>query len=183
MKGFHGPLPTRYARSLFFAAQKGNCVVEVERDLQALEAVFTENRELPHLLSNPSLGSTKLRGILVSLGAKLGFCSMTNRFIDLLIEKSRLDLLPLIPGRYHEYWRQYEGQVEVTVQTAVPVSETLREQIKQSVAARSGKKPVITYQVNPALLGGIVVIYPDHQLDGSLARKVSELQKHLVGQA
>ncbi|MCB9366121.1 MAG: ATP synthase F1 subunit delta [Calditrichaeota bacterium] len=180
MKGFHGPLPTRYARSLFAAAQKVKCVAEVERDLQALDTVFRENRELPLLLGNPSLGNVKRRAILKSIGAKLGFCEMTDRFIELLIEKSRLDLLETIPARYHEFWRQFEGEVEVTVQTAVPVSESMKEQIKQSIAQRSGKKPVITYQVVPALLGGVVVIYPDHQLDGSLARKVQELGKRLA---
>lgn len=183
MKGFVGAMPTRYARSLFQAAIKANCAADVERDLTAIDAVFKENRELPLLLGNPSLGNAKRRSILHSIGAKLGVCEMTKRFIDLLIEKGRLEILELIPGRYHELWRTHQGEVEVTVQTAVAVSDSVKQTITQSIATRSGKKPIVTFKVNPALIGGVVVEYPDHVLDGSLARKVSELQKRLVARA
>ncbi|MBK6766257.1 MAG: ATP synthase F1 subunit delta [bacterium] len=173
MKGFVGALPTRYARSLFQAAIKTDCAADVERDLTAIGAVFKENRELPLLLGNPSLGNPKRRAILHSIGAKLGVCEMTKRFIDLLIDKGRLEILDMIPGRYHELWRHHQGEVEVTVQTAVAVSDAVKQSVTQSIAARSGKKPIVSFKVNPALIGGIVVEYPDHVLDGSLARKVA----------
>jgi F0F1-type ATP synthase delta subunit len=39
----------------------------------------------------------KRRAILMSIGDKVGFCEMTRRFIDLLLEKARLEILPAIP--------------------------------------------------------------------------------------
>lgn len=183
MKGFVGALPTRYARSLFQAALQAKCAADVESDLAAIDAVFKENRELPHLLANPSIGDAKRRGILMSIAQKLGFCEMTKRFIELLIEKGRLEILGSIPSRYHELWRDHQGEIEVTVQTAVQVSDAVKQTVTQSIATRSGKKPIVTFKVNPAIIGGIVVEYPDHVLDGSLARKVLELQKRLIARA
>ena len=87
--------------------------------------------------------------------------------------------LPAIPEKFHKLFREFEGEVEVVVQTAVPLSDTMKQNVAQSIASRSGKKPVITYKVNPALIGGIVVQYPDRILDGSLARKVQDLGKRL----
>lgn len=179
MKGFDGALPLRYARSLFQASLKVNCSAEVEHDLQALAAIYQENRELPVLLASPSLGNAKRRAILMSIGDKVGFCEMTRRFIDLLLEKSRLEILPAIPERFHKLFREHEGEVEVVVQTAIPLSDTMKQNVAQSIASRSGKKPVITYMVTPDLIGGIVVQYPDRILDGSLARKVSDLGKRM----
>ncbi len=180
MKGFDSALPLRYARSLFQAALQVKCAAEVERDLQALAAIYSENRELPLLLASPSIGNTKRRAILMSIGEKVGFCEMTRRFIDLLLEKQRLEILTSIPERFHKLFREHEGEVEVKVQTAVPLSETMKQNVAQSIAARSGKKPVITYSVNPALLGGIVVQDSGRIFDGSLARKVSDLGKQLA---
>jgi len=179
LKSFDSALALRYARSLFQASLKVKCATEVEHDLQALATIYRENRELPVLLASPSIGNAKRRAILFAIGDKVGFCEMTRRFIDVLLEKSRLEVLPAIPERFHRLYREHEGEVEVTVQTAVPVSDPMKQQIADSIAKKSGKKPVVTYQVNPAIIGGIVIQYPDHILDGSLARKVQELGKRM----
>lgn len=180
MKGFEGALGLRYARSLFQASLKAECAADVERDLAAIAAIYKENRELPVLLASPSLGNAKRRAILMSIADKAGFCEMTRRFIDLLLEKSRLEILESIPDRFHKLYRDHQGEVEVTVSTAVPLSDAMKQSVTQSIAAKSGKKPVVTYHVNPALIGGIVVQYPDHILDGSLARKVQDLGKRMA---
>lgn len=179
MKGFDGAIALRYSRSLFHAALKVGCAADVENDLQALAAIYQENRELPVLLASPSFSNTKRRAILMSIGDKVGFCEMTRRFIDLLIEKARLEVLAAVPARFHKLYRESLGEVEVTVSTAVPLSDSMKDNVKQSIATRSGKTPVITYKVNPALIGGVVVQYPDRILDGSLARKVQDLGKRM----
>ncbi|MBK6909613.1 MAG: ATP synthase F1 subunit delta [bacterium] len=179
MKSLDSALALRYARSLFLASLQAKCSTEVEHDLQALAAIYRENRELPVLLASPTLGNTKRRAILFSIGDKVGFCEMTRRFIDVLLEKSRLDVLPAIPDRFHRLFREHEGEVEVTVQTAIALSDAMKQSVADSIAKTSGKKPVIAYKVNPAIIGGIVIQYPDHILDGSLARKVHDLGKRM----
>ncbi|MBL0060916.1 MAG: hypothetical protein IPP40_05350 [bacterium] len=47
MKGIDGATSLRYGKSLFQAALKVGCAAEVEQDLQALAAIYQENRELP----------------------------------------------------------------------------------------------------------------------------------------
>ncbi len=177
MKSVDGATSLRYGKSLFQAAVKVGCAAEVERDLQALAVIYQENRELPVLLASPSFSNAKRRAILMSIGDKVGFCEMTRRFIDLLIEKARLEILAAIPARFHKLYRESLGEVEVTVSTAVALSDTMKQNVSQSIATRSGKTPVISYKVNPALIGGIVVQYPDRILDGSLSRKVQDLGK------
>jgi F-type H+-transporting ATPase subunit delta len=180
LKRVFGALPTRYARSLFFAALKSSEGAAVERDMAAIHELFRENRELPLLLANPSLGTEKRRGILTRVGEKLEFCMTTKRFLELLLEKSRLDLLPTIPEYYHRLWQDHESVVEVKVSTAVPLTDSMKQTVSERIAARSGKKPQITFVTDASLIGGIVVSYPDRILDGSLRRKVQQLKQRMV---
>ena len=180
MKKVFGALPTRYARSLFLAAKEGNVVNEVEQNLQTLEATLTEYGELAALLLNPGLSAAKKRGILNSLSSKLNFHPVTRKFIELLEDKGRLELLSTIPLYYHRLYLDDAGQVEVTVTTAVAADETTQQKIQSYLKAQSGKEPLITWQQNKEILGGLIVDWPDRVYDASLSRKLRELEKRMV---
>jgi F-type H+-transporting ATPase subunit delta len=180
LKKIFGALPTRYARALFLVAKEGEVVGEVENDLQTLDATLTDHNELIAAILNPGLGKKQVRGVLNSLSSKLNFHPVTRKFIDLLLEKRRLELLSTIPAYYHKLFLEHQNQVEVKVTTAVVPDEALKSNIQAHLAKRSGKKPLITWLTRPEILGGLVVEWPESVFDGSLTRKLKELENRMV---
>jgi F-type H+-transporting ATPase subunit delta len=183
VKRLPGPLVSRYARSLFAAALDQNVLSEVRADLEGLSAVWRENREFVLLVLNPRFSRDKVRAMMDSLGDRLNLQPLTRRFVHLLIEKDRLEMMGQLEAPFQELWRDQQGEVPVTVETALPISDGLKERIRDHLAQRSGRTPVITWNCNPDILGGLVVYWPERVFDGSLARKLENLKRHLAQSA
>jgi F-type H+-transporting ATPase subunit delta len=178
-----GALVARYSRALFAAARDLNALEPVHADLQALSVVWTENPELPLLLANPRLSRSKLRAILMDVCGKIKAHDVTRHFLGLLLDKNRLDILADTVSHFERQWQDHRNEIEVTVVTAVPVSDALQRTIREHLTTRSGKTPLITWNHDAALLGGLVIRWPDHIFDGSLARKLENMKAHLARSA
>jgi len=179
--GAPGALVSRYARSLFAAAAERKALDAVREDLRAIHRLWKEQPELRSLLLNPGLSRMKVRAILTSLAERLGLHAVSRAFIDVLLDKDRLELLAGVQPVYERLILDHEGKIEVKVTTAVVITENLRQQIAQHLRKKSGKDPVVEWRQDPRIIGGIVVEWPDHVFDGSLARKIQNLQVQLAG--
>jgi F-type H+-transporting ATPase subunit delta len=173
-------LVNRYAQALFGAARDLDVLDAVRGDIDALSAAMRDNPELPLLLANPRLSREKVRGILRALADKVRAADLTRNFLNLLVDKDRLEILGALGGEFDRLWRDFHGEIEVRVATAVPVSDALRGAIHAHLKGRSGRTPLIQWETDPSLLGGIVIAWPDRVFDGSLARKLENLKAQLA---
>ena len=65
------------------------------------------------------------------------------------------------------------------VTSALPLSAKEQETIEQDLRKQLGSAAAIEFQVNPSILGGLVVRLGDKVIDGSVAAKLSELGQRL----
>ena len=179
MKPREGAIANRYARALFLVAQKESCLPAVRADMTALGDVWKENPEFVMLLLNPRLTKAKVTGLLDGLLNKMNAHIITRQFLHLLFEKDRLNVLPTLVPSFERFWRESEGEIEVTVITAIALSEQLQSELHSHLSRKSGKKPIITWKQDPAILGGLIVHWPDRVFDGSLARKLDMLKESM----
>jgi F-type H+-transporting ATPase subunit delta len=175
-----GVLVNRYAKSLFSVALEKNVLRQVRDDLQNVSETWQGDPELALMLMNPSLPREKVTSILSAIADRLSVAPLTRRFLIVLHEKERLDVLYDVSARFNQLWRDNQGEVEVTVVTAIPLSAQLQTEIHDTLASQSGRKPLITWHQEPKLLGGIVVKWPDKIVDGSLARKLENMKAFLA---
>ena len=181
MKLVGGAIVSRYARSLFAAALEKQALDAVRRDLWSLHDLWREQPELRLLLSNPGVSRKKVKAIFNSLEDKLAVSDVMRRFVDLILEKDRLDILEDIQPVFEKLLLAHEGKVEVTVTTAIPVNEPLQKQIETHLRQSSGREPVISWQQDAQILGGVVIEWPDRVFDGSLARKIQNMKLQMAG--
>jgi len=87
------------------------------------------------------------------------------------IRQGRVEVLP-------EEMERADGPVIVT--SAVPLTEAEQATIRQELAARLGEGLALSFQVDPAILGGLVIRVGDRVIDGSMARQLEELRRALV---
>ncbi len=173
-------LVSRYAHALFFAARDLKVLDAVRADIDALSAAMRDYPELSLLLANPRLPREKVRGILRSLADKVHAADLSRNFLNLLVDKDRLAILNDLGDTFDRLWRDAHGEIDVRVDTAVPVSDELRSVIHAHLKDRSGRQPQIQWNTDPALLGGIVIVWPDRVFDASLARKLENLKAQMA---
>jgi F-type H+-transporting ATPase subunit delta len=84
---------------------------------------------------------------------------------------------------YRKLLQKQENRVDVEVKTAVPLSDTLRDQIRQSVARFAGLESDLTEVVEPALIGGMVIRVGDRKIDTSIRSHLGRLREQLEERA
>lgn len=67
-----------------------------------------------------------------------------------------------------------------TVTSAVPLGETQRERLAASLAAQLGRPVQLQVEVDPRVVGGVVVRVGDEVIDGSTRHRLAEARRQLV---
>jgi F-type H+-transporting ATPase subunit b len=71
------------------------------------------------------------------------------------------------------------GGVSAEVTSAVPLTPEEKEIVKQDILSKSGAEVKVTFRVDPAILGGLIVRVEDKVLDGSVVGQLESLRLHL----
>jgi F-type H+-transporting ATPase subunit delta len=103
------------------------------------------------------------------------------RFLQTLVRKRRQKLIPEIAGEYDNLLDVHEGRMHANVTVAKPVTEAEENSIAAELSRVMGKTVVPHMQVNPAILGGVVVKMGDTVMDGSVRRRLSRLKGRMLG--
>ncbi len=72
------------------------------------------------------------------------------------------------------------GETKAQVTSALPLSEEEKAVLFSNLAARLGTEPQLEFDVDPAILGGLVLKVGDRVIDGSVAGKLGALRERLA---
>jgi len=87
----------------------------------------------------------------------------------------------LIEPRYERLANERLGRITAQVITAVELEDNQYASIEQKVAAVTQKTVMLEKQVDPSILGGVIVKIDHTVLDGSLRGRMQRLRRELVG--
>ena len=102
------------------------------------------------------------------------------RFLLALVRKRRQMLIPEIATEYHNLVDQSEGRIHANVTVARQASESERNAIAEQLSRVLGKQAVLHVNVNPAILGGVIVKVGDTVMDGSVRKRLAVLRSRIV---
>ncbi len=77
----------------------------------------------------------------------------------------------------------YRGEIEAQIITAIPLSDHQRESLEVALKRSIGSSVAIITEVDPELLGGMVVRVGSRMVDSSLRTKLERLQLAMKGAA
>jgi F-type H+-transporting ATPase subunit delta len=111
------------------------------------------------------------------------FASQTSplvaNFLRVLVDHDRLELVPLIVRQARLRQEIRSGKQRVQIRTALPLSDQARESLRKRLADSLPFDPILETQVDPSLIGGIVIRVADTVYDSSLATRVAQLRERL----
>ncbi|HSW45573.1 MAG TPA: ATP synthase F1 subunit delta [Phycisphaerae bacterium] len=99
--------------------------------------------------------------------------------LQVLNRRRRLALLRSVQRCVELRLEDQRQQQEVTVRTAVPLWHELRTAIQRVIGLWSGKSVILVEEVDPGIIGGLVLRVGDTLIDGSLRSRLNELRSNL----
>ncbi len=176
------PMPTLarpYAKALFTLALQHNQVAQWSKVLAVLAQV-AEEKSLKNYYHHPQLKQTRLAELFyeIAQAAKVAQPEVKN-FLLLLAHYQRLQMLPMIAQLFEEDRAQLEKTLQVSVTSALPVKENMRQRLQQALEIRLQRAIKMEFLLDKNLLGGAIIRAGDLVIDGSVRSKLEKL-KHAV---
>lgn len=164
-----------YAKAAFeYALAKG--ALDDWSGMLALVAQVVSDDELrSRVLDNPKLSSAQKADVVVDVCGEAVNDDLNN-FIRLVGQKGRLTALGVIAEQFEALKAQQEKRMEVEILSAFALSEAQEQSLASALAKRLDREISITTQVDPSLLGGVILRAGDTVIDGSVRGRLSRLQ-------
>jgi F-type H+-transporting ATPase subunit delta len=164
--------------ALFAAAQEQGLVDNIHNLLETLNQAFRDVPDLTGFVHSPEIPSSRkleVLGTIVGTDAP----DTLKRFFQLVLNKNREAILPNVFDAYHRFREESLGRVQVQVTTAVEVSEDIKANIIRGITGLTAKTPVVSWAIDPDLLGGYRILVENRCYDFSLIRQVNNLRERL----
>ena len=168
----------RYAQALYEEAESTDVLEAADRDIALLRETVSASADLTRFFRSPLIAREKKNAVVKQLFSER-VNALTLRFLRLLVEKEREDILPEIARAYQHLRDEQEGVVEATASVAIPVPASEERRLQQAIERMTGKRIRLHVRHDPGLIGGIVVRVGDTVYDGSVAHQLKGLRERL----
>ena len=175
-----GVLARTYAQALVKAAEKDGPVDDVLGELaEVRDEVIGKIPALAALLAS-STKSVADKDRVLARALEGRALPTTLRFLRVLNRHGRLELLGPVVDAARLFWDRRQNKRPVTVRSAVPLGDDQLSALRDRLAPVVGGTPVITTEVDPALIGGLVVQVGDDVYDASVRKRLETLRQRLI---
>jgi F-type H+-transporting ATPase subunit delta len=179
-KGVSG-LAARYAVALFDLADERKTLDAVAGDLRGLRGLLRDSKDLSRLIKSPVLSRGALGKAIAAVAEAAGLSPLTRNFLGLLAQNRRLFALPDMIERFLARLAERRGEVTARVVAAQPLTPEQQAAVDEQLRKAVGRKVAIDVEVDPSLLGGLVVRLGSRMVDASLKNKLYRLQLQMKG--
>ena len=168
----------RYAQALFaLGREKGGDTLEKYGAIMAqLGDWMRTTPELVRLFKAPVITAAEKGTIVTELLNSVQADTTIHHFCLLLADKERLGLLGDIAAVFGRLVDNAEGLVRGKLATAVALDEKRRVDLVKKLEKSTRRKLALSFEVDPSLLGGVVLTVGDKVLDASLKAQVNSLK-------
>jgi F-type H+-transporting ATPase subunit delta len=171
----------RYAEAAFEIADRDSTLEQWLKELE-LAAGTLAQEEVAKLLANPALPiAVRAEAIQRALGGQLS--DKARNLVLLLLRRGRIDLLPSVAREFRGLYEKRQGIVRATVISATPLGEDDQRALRQKLGQMAHGQVEMTLEVDPSILGGVIVRLGDRMIDGSVRGRLERLRTRLAAGA
>jgi ATP synthase F1 delta subunit len=171
-------IATVYARSLFEVAKEHGKLDLVREQLGEFSDTLQSNRELQVFFFSPYFSTEeKKRGL--ERAVKDAEPTLMN-FLELLLEKHRMTVIFRARRQFDALWEEENRRLPVQVTSAVKLDDSTIKQIGDTISKQTGRTIDISTEVEPDILGGIVIKAGNVVLDASIHHRLEQLRKQVA---
>lgn len=166
----------RYARALFELARDENKLDETAEELSSLLSLLDESEDLTRLVRSPIFSAAEQMNALAAVLAQAGLSALIGNFLQLLAKNRRLFLLKDIIEGFHKLLADHRNELTADIISAVQLTDEQADELKATLKAKTGRDISLNQQVDPSLLGGLIVKVGSRMVDDSIRTKLNNLK-------
>jgi F-type H+-transporting ATPase subunit delta len=170
-----------YADALFDAARDADRLDAVHEQLGTFADVMNESNDMRVFFFSPYFSSAEKRAAISE--AVSGASDEFVNFLELLAEKHRMPAIFHIRRRFDELWAEAKRRLEVTLTSAVELDRGVVDQVGKEVERQTEREIDLETEVDPEILGGLVLRVGNMVLDASVRSKLEKLRKEVASAA
>jgi F-type H+-transporting ATPase subunit delta len=166
----------RYATALFELALEDRVLDQVRADLDRFDQMIAGSSDLKRLVRSPVFTADEQVRALEPILQKAGIDGVSANFVKLVASNRRLFALPQIIRAFRALVARHKGEVSASVTVAEQLSDAHLKSLKDALNAVTGKDVDLQVQVDPAIIGGLVVKLGSRMVDTSLRTKLNSIK-------
>jgi F-type H+-transporting ATPase subunit delta len=172
-------IASRYSKALFQLAKSEDQLIRWDKDLAALSELLEKNPKLREVLESPLVSSEEKNRTLSRI-AQEKFDPQLMHFLSLLLEKGRFNYLPEMIKDYSKRVREKLDALLVRVVVPDYLDDETKEKLKNKLEKTYHKKIEFRVEVDPKMIGGLILIIGNQMLDFSIRGRLQRLKEALL---
>jgi F-type H+-transporting ATPase subunit delta len=177
-------IATRYATALaeVLSSDKADTTPQAALDqLRDLQGTLEAAPELRTLFLAPSVDAGRKKRLAASIGERIGFSKSVRNLVFVLLDNRRITLLPELIAAFEQWFDEKQGLSRISVTSAAPLLDDQRAALIDKFKRLTGREIHASFQLDEALLGGVVVRVGSKLYDGSLSSQLQVLDRAMSG--
>ena len=170
---------SRYADALFQTGQELGLTDEFDEELLIIKDILNKEEDLLAFLKHPQITVVDKKTVTENIFKDIVSKYMLN-FIKLLVDKGRISSINDIYSSYKKLYNSEKGIVEVVVTTTTELDKDREDKLIKALSTKLDKEVRLTKNIDPSILGGIVLDYQGKRIDRSLINQIKTLEKNLT---
>jgi F-type H+-transporting ATPase subunit delta len=171
----------RYAEAAFQVAERDGAFEAWRSELDAAGSIAADE-EVGRMLANPAVPLDTRTEMADSIFGKVVSQPVLN-LIRMLLRRGRIHQLPVVAAEFRRLDNARQGITLATATSASPLSPDEIRAVTARMEQLTGGRIELDVQVDPSLLGGLVVRVGDRLIDGSVRGRLERLRNQLVSGA
>jgi F-type H+-transporting ATPase subunit delta len=147
--------------------------------LRAFDALARESHDLRTALGSPAVPKSRKRAVITRFVQVLGLSPIIRNFLFVLSDKRRLSALHEIVDSFDVQLDERLGFIRADVSAAQELDQIQLDNLIRKLEQISGKHVRLRFNVDSALIGGVVARMGSTVYDGSVRGRLDHLSRQL----
>jgi len=171
----------RYAEAAFEVGTRDGTLETWRAELDASDARLG-SEDVMDVLANPAIPIEQRAAAVTGLLAETASAPVQN-LIQLLLRRGRIEQLPRVAAEFRRLDDRRQGITHATATSATALTPDEVRALGARLEQSTGGRVALDVQVDPSLLGGLVVRVGDRLIDGSVRGRLERLRNQLISGA
>jgi len=168
----------RYASALFELAFEEQKHHQVQEELAFIRSCIEDEPSFFELLKSPLITADEKKDIISNIFRER-VCMEVLNFLYIIIDKGREAYIKNIVNEYILLVDSVQNKVDAVAITAVPMEKQDLLMLQANLSKSSGKNIQLQNQVDPTIIGGVLVKIGDKVIDGTIKNRLATMQEQL----
>ncbi|MCB1518936.1 MAG: F0F1 ATP synthase subunit delta [Hyphomicrobiaceae bacterium] len=165
-----------YANALFDLGKESGSLGDIEGGLDSISALVNDSSDFADFLKSPLIDTEEKAKAMNAILDKVSLPALVSNFVKTAAGNGRLFALPAMIAAFKELAAAERGEMRAEVTSASELTKAQLDSLAATLKDKFGKDVALDTNIDPSLIGGLVVKVGSRMIDTSLKTKLTAMK-------